>query len=110
MLDSGISLWEAQANKNSWRTSDRTELPCMENICEKDGKAFGSSRFRALLMHISMGRGTTAAAADMAAKKQGSLLTRNERNRNIVRLDSLRCIAFDKMSNAAVMISSMRTS
>lgn len=59
-------------------------------------------------MHISMGM-ETIDAASILAKKAGSLLTRNDRNTNMVRFDSLRYIALDKMSNAAVIISSIRT-
>ena len=59
-------------------------------------------------MQISMGM-ETIDAASMVAKKAGSLFTRNERNMNIVRLDSLRYMAFDRTSNEAVVISSIKT-
>lgn len=68
----------------------------------------GSSRLRALLMQISMGM-ETIEAASMVAKNAGSLFTRNERKRNMVRLDPLRYMAFDRTSKAAVITSSMRT-
>lgn len=51
----------------------------------------------------------TIEAASMVAKNAGSLFTRNERNMNMVRLDSLRYMAFDSTSNEAVIISSIRT-
>jgi hypothetical protein len=56
-----------------------------------------------------MGIGTID-AADMAAKKAGSLFTRKARNKNMVRLDSFRYTPLDRTSKAAVIISSMRTS
>jgi hypothetical protein len=52
----------------------------------------------------------TMVDASMAAKNAGSLLTKKERKTNIVRLDSLRYMPFDRTSKAAVRISSMRAS
>lgn len=52
----------------------------------------------------------TIDAAEMAAKNTGSLFTKKDRKRNIVRLDSFRYTPLDRTSKAAVMISSMRTS
>lgn len=109
MLDSGISLWDAHAKRNSWRASERTLLPCMENICENEGNALGSSRLSAWVMHISMGIGTMEAVV-MAEKSAGSLLTKNDRNKNIVLPDSLRLTPLDRTSKVAVIISEMRTS
>jgi hypothetical protein len=60
-------------------------------------------------MHISIGM-ETMVDASMAAKNAGSLLTKKERKTNIVRLDSLRYMPFDRTSKAAVRISSMRAS
>jgi hypothetical protein len=37
----------SSGKRNSWRASDKTLLPCMENIWEKEGNAFGSKRLKA---------------------------------------------------------------
>src|SRR5215471_116464 len=108
MLDSGISLCKAQANKNSCLTSERTEFRCIAKLSENEGKVFGSMRLRARVMQSSIGM-ESMEETDISARNGGNLFTRKARKINIVRVDSLRYIPFERTSKAAVISSSTRT-